>query len=197
VTRLRTTAGGELPRRERGFTLIELLVVLAIVALLLAMIVPNLGALVPSARLQGSGKAIQRRLDWVRSEARIQGKWMAMDFDLEHGRWRIVYPPEQKLTLDQEEWTLQERADDWLPLETDVVFAGAGDAKNGMTSKGVYRLVFDEYGFTGDQLVALKLASDPKMTWSLSIQGLSGRVTIDESEEGEIPVPDIVSEGAF
>src|SRR5262245_1172719 len=102
------------------------------------MIVPNLGALVPSARLKGSGTAIQRQLDWVRSEARIQGKWMAMDFDLEHACWRTVLPPEQQLTRDQEEWTLEERVDkDWTPLETDVVFAGAGDTRNGLTTKGI------------------------------------------------------------
>ncbi len=196
------TSRDELPRRgvadARGFTLIELLVVIAIVSLLIAMIVPNLGALIPSARLQGSGSVISRELDWVRSEARIQGKWMAMDFDLERACWRIVHPPEQRLTRDQEEWTLEEQVyQDWTPLEDDVVFAGAGDGKNGMTTKGVYRLVFDEYGFTGDQVIALKLESDPDMTWSLSIHGLSGRVTIDTSEEGDIPVPTIVNEGAF
>jgi len=57
-----------------GFTLIEILVALMILSLLFAIVVPNLGALVPSARLHASGNKIQRELDWVRSEARIQGK---------------------------------------------------------------------------------------------------------------------------
>jgi Tfp pilus assembly protein FimT len=163
----------------------ELLVVCTVIALVFAIVIPNLGAFVPEARLDGSGKEILRKLDWVRSEARIQGKRMSMDFDLQRHRWRIVFPPEQKLTRDQDAWTLDERTDDWIPLEKDVVFGGVGDAKRGLGTHGVYRLVFDEYGFTGDQIVVLKLASEPTMVWSLSIHGLTGRVTVERSEKGE------------
>lgn len=185
-------------RRETGFTLVELLVVMAIVALLLAVVLPNFGALVPSARLRGSGTQILRRLDWVRSEARIQGKRMAIEFDLDKARWRIVYPPEQRLTRDQDVRTLEEQPEDWYELETDVVFAGAGDGRAGLaTVRQVYRLVFDEYGFTGDQMIALKLKSDPEMIWALSIHGLSGSVTVSESEKGELPTLQAVNEGAF
>lgn len=184
-------------RHARGFTLVELLVVMAILALMLAMIVPNLGMLVPSARLRGSGNQIVRRLDWVRSEARIQGKRMALEFDLDKARWRIVYPPEQRLTRDQDVRTLEEQPDDWYELETDVVFAGAGNGKNGLSTHQIYRLVFDEYGFTGDQVVALKLKSDPEQIWALSIHGLSGRVTVTESEKGELPTLQTINEGAF
>ena len=182
---------------ERGFTLVELLVVMAVLALLLAVVLPNSGALVPSARLRGSGSQIQRQLDWVRSEARIQGKRMAVEFDLDKARWRIVNPPEQRLTRDQDARTLEERPDEWQELETDVEFAGAGDGKVGLVHRSVYRLIFDEYGFTGDQAVVLKLKSDPQMIWALSIHGLSGRVTITESEKGELPVLQVVNEGAF
>lgn len=180
-----------------GFTLVEVLVTLGILSLMFAIIVPNLGVLVPSARLRGSGSHIQRELDWVRSEARIQGKRMAMEFDLDRAMWRIVYPPEQQLTRDQDVSTLEERPDQWIELETDVVFAGAGDGKNGLVSHGLYRLVFDEYGFTGDQVITLTLKSDPQLTWSLSILGLSGRVDVQESERGEKIVPTVVGEGAF
>jgi prepilin-type N-terminal cleavage/methylation domain-containing protein len=180
-----------------GFTLMELLVTLAILSLLFALVVPNLGALVPSARLQGSGNIIKRELDWVRSEARIQGKRMVMEFDLDRARWRIVYPPEQRLTRDQDLSTLEERPDHWQELEPDVVFAGATDARSGMTSKGIYRLIFDEYGFTADQIVALKLKSDAEQIWAFSINGLSGRITVSESEQGELPTLQLVNEASF
>jgi len=180
-----------------GFTIIELLVTLMILALIFAMVVPNLGALIPSARLRGSGGQILRELDWVRSEARIQGKRMVMEFDLEHELWRIVYPPEQRLTRDQEAWTVAERPDQWVELETDVRFAGAGDGKAGLTTHGLYRLVFDEYGFTGDQVLVLGLKSDPQLTWTMSIQGLSGKVDVHESDKGEMPLPQVLNEGAF
>lgn len=185
------------PGARGGFTIIELLVTLMIVALLFAIVVPNLGALVPSARLRGSGSQILRQLDWVRSEARIQGKRMVMEFDLEHAMWRIVLPPEQRLTRDQDESILEERPEEFVGLETDVRFVGAGDGKAGLTSKGLYRIVFDEYGFTGDQVLVLGLQSDPQLTWTMTIQGLNGRVDVHESETGEVPLPPVLNEGAF
>ncbi len=180
-----------------GFTLVEILVTLALISLLVGIIVPNLGVMIPGARLRASGSKIQRELDWVRSEARIQGKRMAMEFDLERAIWRIVYPPEQRLTREQDESVLEERPDHWVELETDVVFAGAGDGKEGMTKKGLYRLQFDEYGFTGDQILVLQLKSEPDMVWSMKIAGLSGRVDVDHSETGVIEYPAEVGEGAF
>lgn len=184
-------------RGSTGFTLIELLVTLALIALMFAIIVPNLGAFVPKARLQGSGKNILRTMDWVRSEAKIQGKRMAMDFDIDHATWRIVFPPEQRLTRDQDASMLEERRDDWQGLESDVVFVGAGDAKNGLAQHGVYRITFDEYGFTGDQMVVLKLVSDPTMLWWLTVHGISGRTTVEESDKGEMPTLVAPGEGSF
>lgn len=175
----------------------ELLVTMTVMALAFAIVVPNIGAFVPEARLEGSAKQILRTLDWVRSEARIQGKRMSLDFDLEKARWRIVYPPEQHLTRDQDAWTLEERPDDWTPLEKDVVFDGAGDAKSGMAKRGVYRLTFDEYGFTGDQLIVLRLASDPTMVSSMLVHGLSGRMSVETSETGEVAHLQPQNEGAF
>lgn len=190
---------GHLPGsgRRRGFTLVELLVVVAIASMLIAVVVPNLGSLVPAARLQGSGAQIQRKLDWLRSEARIQGKRMAIEFDLDQRRWRMVFPPEQRLTRDQDVSTLEEQPEMvWQELEDDVVFASI-DTGTALSTRGLYRLVFDEYGFTGDQVVNLKLQSDPQQTWSLQILGLSGRVTIFESSNGDLPRLPQIGEGAF
>jgi type II secretion system protein H len=183
--------------REHGFTLMELLVTLAVLALVFAIVVPNLGALVPEARLEGSGRRIQRLLDWVRSEARIQAKPIAVEFDLDKAQWRWVLPPEHQLTRDQDESTLEEQPDQWIELEKDVVFEGVGDAKNGLAQHGSYRLQFDEYGFTGDQLIVLKLQSDATMTWSLTLLGLSGRMIVEKSENGEVPRLQALTEGAF
>lgn len=193
------------PRRHRpcstsGFTLVEILVVMAIIGLGIAIVVPNLGALIPSARLDGSGGTIRRQVDWVRSEARIQAKRMTMEFDLDKARWRIVWPPEERLTRDDVILADEDIADekkDWIDLETDVVFRGAGDARSGLAEHGRYQLVFDEYGFTADQMLVLTLKSDPNMIWALSIQGLSGQVRVDKSETGEIPRLEVVEEGAF
>jgi type II secretion system protein H len=197
MTRSAVRADGAAGARERGFTLIEVLVVLMLLALVFALVVPNLGALVPSARLTGSGNEIRRQLDWVRSEARIQAKRMVMEFDIDRARWRIVNPPEQQLTRDQDASTLEERPEDWIKLETDVVFAGIGDGKSGLEARGLYRLVFDAHGFTGDQVIVLALKSDPDTTWAMTVHGLSGRVEVHESEKGEKPLPQVPNDGMF
>lgn|GEM_PF-657970 len=187
-------------RGEAGFTLLELMVAIALAALGLAIVAPNLYGLVPSARLEGSGKKIVSWLQTIRSEARIQAKRMEMEFDLDKGRYRLIWPPEERLTTDQIVYQDDEVPDankDWIELDTDVAFAGAGNAATGLVEKGLYRVSYDEYGFTADQVVALTLQSDPDFVWSLSIRGLTGKVNTQDSETGELLRPERVTEGAF
>lgn len=182
---------------ETGFTLMELLVTLTVMALAFAIVVPNLGAFVPEAKLDGSANRISRTLDRIRSEARIQARPMHLELDLRNAQWRVVWPAEQQLTRDQEVSTLEERLDEWQYLETGVVFDGAGNASKGMATSGLFRITFDEYGFTGDQVVVLKLQADATMVWSLEIDGLSGKTRLQRSENGEASHPVAVNEGAF
>jgi hypothetical protein len=108
-----------------------------------------------------------------------------------------VLPPEQQLTRDQDQSTLEEQPEQWIELEKNVVFAGAGDAKSGLAQRGIYRLQFDEYGFTADQLIVLRMSDDPTLVWSLSLLGLSGRMEVEKSERGEVPQLQALNEGAF
>lgn len=183
--------------RSGGFTLLELLVTLTLIAMVFAIVVPNLGALVPSTRLQGSGKQILRTLDWARSESRIQARQMTLEFDLDRNRWRVVHPPEMRISLEQLEADLEEWAFDWNQLEDGVVFAGVGDRKQGMAEKGTYKMVFDEYGFTSDQLLVLRLKTDSQLVWAVTLRGLTGAVTVFESEQGQVPELTNAEEGAF
>ena len=106
--------------RQRGFSLIELMVAVALLGLGVAIIAPNLAALVPSARLEGSGKQIQSWLQTIRSEARIQAKRMELELDLDKQVYRIVWPPEERLTTDQIVYVDDEVPDeskDWIALD--------------------------------------------------------------------------------
>ncbi|MCR9244078.1 MAG: GspH/FimT family pseudopilin [bacterium] len=190
-------AAAEQRSPEAGFTLMEVLVTLLIISMLFAMVVPNLSTFVPGARLEGSGKQIQRRLDFLRSEAQIRGREMSLELDLDRDRWRVVYPPDLRLSLDQDQSTLEEWSFDWMELETGVVFSGAGDSKNGIVERGLYRIRFDEYGFAADQMIVLELESEPDRKWSLELRGLTGATGVTKTNDGERPELPFVGEGAF
>jgi type II secretion system protein H len=189
------------PRASRpgaaGFTLIEVLVTLLIIGLLYAIVVPNLGAFVPKTRLDKEGRILASNIDMMRSEARIQSKRLTLQLDLKNARWRRVQPPEQQLTTDQDAWTLEEHYDTWTELEHDVVYAGAGDTNEGIVRKDIYPIVFDENGFTADQVVMFRLESDPKMIWSVQIHGLTGECDIVPDFEGHERPLEETGEGAF
>ena len=186
--------------RTAGFTLLELIVAISLVALLVGIIAPNLGALIPTARLDGSAKDIKANLTEIRSESRIQAKRMEMEFDLDRARFRIILPPEEQLTSDQVIYNDAEVRDQdkgWIDLTDGVVFAGAGDSRSGTITKGLYKVVFDEYGFTADQVIAVQLLNDSTMAWSVVLHGLTGQMEIEKSEIGEIAQPAPIGEGAF
>lgn len=186
-----------LPGPEGGFSLIELMVVLAVIALILQFVMANLGYMVPQTRLDSEAKQLLARLDFLRSEARIQGKRYTLELDLSKARWRMVIPAEERLTSQQ---TLEEtmpRALGWSPLEEGVKFAGAGNPINGIVRNGPYLIVFDENGQTADLSVFLKLDEDPKLIWTVQMRGLSGQGEVLTSENGVEHRLEEVTEGAF
>jgi type II secretion system protein H len=193
------TPGPTRTAAARGFTLIEIMVVLAVIGLILQLVIVNLGAMVPRTRLDGEAKKFVANLDWVRSEARIQGKSYRLRLDLQHHRWRFVPPPEERVRSDQtdEELEVAARLQTWTELDEDVHYGGAGNAREGMVRTGTYDLAFDENGLTGDQIVVFKLGSDETHVWTVQIHGLTGRCEIETNMEGhEQPMPD-VGEMAF
>jgi type II secretion system protein H len=180
-----------------GFTLIEIMVVVAILGLLYAIVVPNLGAFLPKTRLDKEARVLSSNIDMMRSEARIQSKRLTLQLDLKKARWRRVQPPEQQLTTDQDAWTLEEHFDEWTELEHDVVYAGAGDTNEIIARNSIYSIVFDENGFTGDQVVMFRLESDPTMIWSVQIHGLTGECEIVPDFDGHEHPLEETGEGAF
>src|SRR5690349_5439905 len=160
--------------RSGGFTLIELLVTLGVIALILQFVMVHIAGTVPRTRLDAESKRLLSHLDFLRSEARIQGKRYVLRLDLEHPRWCMVIPAEERLTSEQ---TLEEtlpRALDWSSLEEGVKFSGAGNPINGIVRAHYYDIVFDENGQTADVSVFLKSTEDPKLVWTVQLRGLTG-----------------------
>lgn len=185
------------PIGAAGFTVIEILVVIVIIGLITAMVVPNLGAFVPRARLDAAAKVLAANIDYLRSEARIQGKRYSLELDLDRGTWRRVLPPEERLTTEQDVQSLEPRQEEWSRLQEGVRIVTAGNGNEGMAKGGTFALVFDHNGQTGDQSIVLQLADDPTMTWTVNIRGLTGQCEILEDFEGKQHLPEETTEGAF
>ena len=180
-----------------GFTLTEMMVVVAIFGLVMAIVAPNLGSFVPSAKLDGAATVLVKQIDFLRSEARIHGKRYELELDLDKSRWRRVVPPEEKITTDQDVRTLEPWYENWQTFEDGVQFGGAGDGLNGMARHKIYKIVFDENGLTGDQAIVLKLADEPNLVWTILLRGLTGRATIETDTQGNERRLDDIREGAF
>lgn len=184
-------------RREAGFSIIELMVVVAILALILQMVMLNMGAMVPKTKLDAESKKLVANIDFLRSEARVQGKRYRLQLDLGNARWRMVLPAEERLVSEQTLEETQPRALDWSPLEEGVVFGGAGTVARGVARSGIYELVFDEGGNTADQMVFLKLADDEEMVWTVQIRGLTGQTEILPDTDGQEQMLETVNEMGF
>jgi type II secretion system protein H len=184
-------------RRQGGFTLIELMVVVALAGLLLQFVMVNIAGTVPKARLDAESKRLLSNLDFLRSEARIQGKRYVLQIDLDHPRWRMVIPAEDRLTSEQTIEETMPRALQWSPLDEGVKFSGAGNPIEGLTRSHIYDIVFDENGQTADVSVFLKSTDDPKLVWTVQLRGLTGHGEVLTNENGVEQRLDEVTEGAF
>lgn len=194
------TGNGTGPSRARasaGFTLIEILVVASVIGLTFMLVTQNLGGWLPDSRLDGSAKQLVHYVDFLRSQARINGKQYVLELDLDRARWRCVEPGEERFVTDQDLQALEPHALEWKPLEDEVQFAGAGDPVHGIARHKVYKVVFDENGFTGDQQFFLRLHEDNQRVWSVLIRGLTGHVHIERSFDGKEHYLDEIKEGAF
>jgi prepilin-type N-terminal cleavage/methylation domain-containing protein len=180
-----------------GFTMLEVLVTVGIIALISTLVLGNLGAFVPKARLDASANLLARNIDLLRSEARIQSRRYVLQLDLKNSRWRRVTPAERQLTLDDSQLSVEPEYEDWSPFERSVKLVGAGNAVEGMVRDGLFAISFDENGQTADQIVSFSLTDDPKMVWTLQIRGLTGRCEVVENFDGKEQPLEEIGEGMF
>ena len=78
---LRAAAG-----RERGFTLLELGLTVALIGLLVTLVLPRLG-LIGGVSLQTSARQLASRIQLLREDAALRGRWVRMSFDPKSGRY--------------------------------------------------------------------------------------------------------------
>ncbi len=169
------------------------MVVAAIAALAIQLVVMNLGAMIPRTILDSECNKFMSRLDFLRSEARLQGKRYRIELDLTNHLWRFVLPAEERLTTEQ---TLEETMPEalgWNRMEQGAQFQGIVQAgaltlaqvENGVVQRrGVAGIEFDENGFSADWDVFFTLEHDEEMVWTVQVSGLTGQSRMLTSFDG-------------
>ncbi len=183
--------------KQKGFTLVEIMVVIAIIALAGQIVVLNLGALVPSTLLDSASREVMGQIEFLRSEAQLQGKVYQLELDMDENRWRIIMPQEERLTSDQtiaEEFTLN-----WQDLDDRICFDSLQVLGGHIQRSGRARITMDENGFTADLILAIRMNNETEknLVWSIRLRGLDRKSELETNREGEIPRLEIIEEAHF
>jgi prepilin-type N-terminal cleavage/methylation domain-containing protein len=181
--------------RARGFTLVELVVVIAIAGLLFQIVTANLGAMIPSHALDSACAQIVGQLDFLRSEARLQGKTYQLELDLDHNRYRSVLPPEDLALAEERSGQTFDLG--WTELGERVRLLSCAVAGGPEFRNGTFPIAFDANGFTADQTIHLVHTTDPKMLWTIQLRGLTGQAEIIPDTSGQPHPLEKVDEGSF
>jgi len=72
--------------REDGFTLLELALAVALIGLLVTLVLPRLG-LIGGVSLQASARQLASRIELLREDAALRGRWVRLSFDPPSGRY--------------------------------------------------------------------------------------------------------------
>ena len=184
-------------RHPAGFTLIEVLVVVAILALIAQLVVANIGAMVPRTVLDSTANQLMARLEFLRTEAMLQGKTYTLELDIDNERYRVVLPPEERLVSTQ---TIEESGIelDWTYLDERVDLFEHRYTLGPVRRNGRLKIEFDANGFTSDQLLAMRMKGDElsNMVWTIQIRGLRRANDLFTSYEGQIADMEAVDESS-
>ncbi|TCK08763.1 general secretion pathway protein H [Marinobacterium mangrovicola] len=143
-------------------TLLELLVVLVIASLMLTLVAPNIANVLPGSELKAFARQSAALLRELRSEAVSQSQVQQLVLDKEAREYRnngevvMSWPDEITVALSPGE----------LPAFMRNPFVGSG------------ALMFYPDGSSNGGL--LSLATETSGSYSIEVDGLSGRISIDE-----------------
>lgn len=185
-------------RKPSGFTLIELMVVILIFGLMARMVWANFGGMVPESAMDSQVNQFRSWVDYLRSEAKIQGKPYTIELDLEKHRTRLLLPEEDKLVVTEDDTIAATIPLDWTDLGKWVKFHGHAVAGGAVMTRGTVRITFDENGFSADQAVFFIFdAENSELVWSLHIHGLSGTTKVHRNQDGDRVPMETKTEGHF
>lgn len=182
---------------QQGFTMLELLVVVVLLGMVSRIVLANVGTWIPTSAMDSQANQLRAHLDYLRSEAKIQGKPYKLELDLDEHRYRLILPQEDKLAESVEDTAASTISMDWQEIDENVRFEGHALAGGVVHTKGQVSIDFDEYGFSADQTLFLRYRTDEKLIWSIHLQGLAGTTRLVRDTDGRRDVMPRVQEADF
>ena len=118
------------------------------------------------------------QVEYLRSEAQLQGKTYKLELDLTNQRYRMILPPEEKLVSEQS--AAEAIPLGWTDLDDRVRFVDHSIVGGPSQKDGKTFLVIDPHGFTADQNLILGMKSEAlsNMVWTIRIHGLIRRADL-------------------
>lgn len=178
--------------------MIEIIVVVLIIGLTMRIVFANMGSWIPETALDAEAAKLRSWIDFLRSEAKIQGKPYSLEIDLEENRTRLVLPPEDELAVTEDDTLAATIPLAWRKLNDSVVFHGHAIAGREIRTKGKILITFDESGFTADQSFYFKHVDvDSRMVWTVHVHGLSGSTRMVTDFDGNRAIFEATEESDF
>ena len=130
-------------RSRKAFTLMELVLVMVIIGIIATLVMTRMDGLLPTYRLSGAAAEIAALVELAQSSAVSKGECLGIRYDIEKGRYWIVFPDEEgiiKDEVDDEEARIAERS---LPKDVrfkDIVFGDDESRENGYVTQRISTL---------------------------------------------------------
>jgi prepilin-type N-terminal cleavage/methylation domain-containing protein len=177
--------------RARGFTFIELTVVIAIVAVMSALVVVNLGRVSVGGQLSSAARLFGNQVLLMRDLAALQQRDLHLEVDLDNDRWRLIDVPSPNEVPDPRDREDRTYHGQWHQLDRGVLLEDLAFGRDDVERRGTLLLVFGRDGeLTPSGFVAYFRHEDLPETDGVSVEvsGLTGLVAY---HEGRV-VPDEV-----
>jgi type II secretory pathway pseudopilin PulG len=170
------------------------MIVVAIVGLMTQMILPAFTDTLPEQELKSTANKLAIQLNYLRSEARLQGASYSLQLDPEKQRYRIHMPPEIQLSEDANtppgEEDPEKTSLHWHFLPEGVRFAGVSVGRKDQGPKKSREIRFDPRGRTPPKVLYLEYhdpnAGQEPLRYSIVIPPLTGSIRV---EKGTIELP--------
>ena len=169
------------------------MLVVAIMALAAKLVFMNAGLFIPSWQMNGEARKLATQMTYVASEAKMQGRTLKIEFDIDNSAYRILLPPDFGLALvDEKEPPMLPT--NWVyldePVKIDWIEIGTKDQHY---TDGKVIIAFDPLGTSVDAGIHLVNPNEEGIDVTLILHGITSLVDI---EKGEVFLKEI-NENAF